>query len=53
MPITLVAKVPPKANAYNRRPSKASATVGIAAATASASKACRETRATMPRVVAR
>ncbi|KAG1060846.1 hypothetical protein G6F40_018044 [Rhizopus arrhizus] len=53
MPITLVARVPPNASAYRRRPSSASATVGIAAATASASKACSATSATMPMVVAR
>ncbi len=53
MPITLVARVPPNASAYRRRPSSSRATVGIAAATASASNAIRETSATMPSVVAR
>ncbi|MCW0461402.1 hypothetical protein NB717_002470 [Xanthomonas sacchari] len=53
MPITLAARVPPKASAYSRRPSSSRATVGIAAATASASKAISDTSATMPTVVAR
>ncbi len=53
MPITLVASVPPNASAYRRRPSSSCATVGMAAATASASKACSDTSATMPMVVAR
>ncbi len=53
IPITLVARVPPNASAYRRRPSRSWATVGIAAATASASKPCSETSATMPMVVAR
>ena len=50
---TLVARVPPKASAYRRRPSRSWATVGIAAATANASKPCSDTSATMPMVSAR
>ncbi|MNV76255.1 hypothetical protein D3C71_1695940 [compost metagenome] len=53
IPITLVASVPPKASAYRRSPSRSWATVGIAAATASASNPYSDTSATMPMVVAR
>ena len=53
MPTTLVARVTPNASAYRGRPSRARATVGIAAATAMASKATSATSDTMPNVVER
>ncbi len=53
IPITLVASVPPNANAYSGRPFNSRATVGMAAATANDSNALSDTSATMPSVAAR
>jgi hypothetical protein len=53
IPITLVASGSPNASAYPATPSSAAATVGIAVATAIASNAPSETRATEPTVSAR
>ncbi|AJQ85619.1 hypothetical protein [Xanthomonas oryzae] len=53
MSTTLVARVPPNASAYSGSPLHWRATVGIAAAAASDSKALSDTRATMPSVAAR
>jgi hypothetical protein len=53
MPSTEVASVAPKARAYSGRPFRASATAGIAVATAMDSKASREISATAPTQAAR